>query len=196
MIPVTYGTIPVHQLDLNESETARRLQVEKNYKNELINQCLDELKGVVNCKFSAVLSSVSHYENGFIDIGFGKFQSHALSENLKDCNKAYIFAVTLGLGVDRLLNKYSLTSPAGYFILDGLSSSMAEAATDKAEKNIRGSFPCRPRFSPGYGDLPLEIQPDILRLLNAEKLLGITINNALLMSPKKSVTAIMGIKNE
>ena len=196
MIPIIYNTIPSHELILNENETARRLQIEKGFKSELISQCLNELKCSVNCKFSAALVDVSYFENGFLDLGFGKFQSRNLFNNLNKCKKAYVFAVTLGLDVDRLLNKYSLISPAKHFIFDALASSMAEAGTDKAEEIIRGINVCYPRFSPGYGDLPLEIQPGILKFLNADKLLGITINNALLMSPGKSVTAIMGIKDE
>ena len=196
MIKVIYNTISADDLILDERETANRLQVEKGFKSETVDQCLTELKNAVNCKFSAVLTDVLYYENGFLDCGFGRFRSDNLCKNLDGCKSAFIFAVTLGLEVDRLLNKYALLSPSKHFILDALASSMADSAADKAEEIIKGGINCNRRFSPGYGDLPLEIQPNILKLLNADKLLGITINNALLMSPGKSVTAIMGIKNE
>jgi hypothetical protein len=196
MIPIYYDTISTDSLILNENETLRRLCADKNFNSELINQCLKELNDAANCKFSAISASVTHHECGYLDCGFGKFQSSDLVKNLSECKKAFIFAVTLGHGVDRLLNKYALLSPSKHFILDALASSMAEAATDKAEEIIKGDTLCKPRFSPGYGDFPLSLQPDILKFLNAEKLLGITINNALLMSPGKSVTAVMGIKND
>ena len=51
-----------------------------------------------------------------------------------------------------------------------------------------------PRFSPGYGDLPLEIQSDIFRVLNCSTKIGLTLNKSLLMTPTKSVTAIIGIR--
>ena len=51
----------------------------------------------------------------------------------------------------------------------------------------------KPRFSPGYGDLPIEIQPKILTVLSADKTLGITLNESYLMTPVKSITAIMGV---
>ncbi|MBE7011243.1 MAG: Vitamin B12 dependent methionine synthase activation subunit [Ruminococcaceae bacterium] len=196
MIPIIYNTISKDELILNENETARRLQAEKGFKSDLIDQCLNELKNAVSCKLSAVITDIFFYDDGYLDLGFGRFQSFDLSKNLKGCKKAYIFAVTLGMDIDRLLYRYSLLSPSKHFIFDALASSLAEAGADRAEEIIRGGIVCSPRFSPGYGDLPLEIQPDILKLLNAGKLLGITINNALLMSPGKSVTAIMGIKNE
>ena len=196
MIQAIYNTISADDLILNERETASRLQVEKGFKSEIIDQCLNELKTNVNCKFSAVSTNVSYYENSFLDCGFGKFQSKNLTKILNNSKTAYVFAVTLGIEVDRLLNKYSLLSPSKHFIIDALASSMAESAADKAEEIIKGETACHSRFSPGYGDLSLELQPKILKLLNADKLLGITLNDALLMSPGKSVTAIMGIKNE
>ena len=54
----------------------------------------------------------------------------------------------------------------------------------------------KPRFSPGYGDLPLEMQRDIFRVLDCSRKIGLTLNESLLMSPSKSVTAIVGIGGE
>jgi cobalamin-dependent methionine synthase I len=48
------------------------------------------------------------------------------------------------------------------------------------------------RFSPGYGDLSLEIQKVIYDILNLEKL-GITLTGSYMMIPQKSVIAITGI---
>ena len=50
------------------------------------------------------------------------------------------------------------------------------------------------RFSPGYGDLALAHQKEVLKLLNAEKNVGITLTDTCLMVPTKSVSAIVGIK--
>ncbi len=196
MIAIDYRTIPVEELILNEGETARRLHTAKGFEMEQIDLCLAELKKVVNCKFSAVRTSVKYLDDNRLDCGFGEFKSATLIKNLQGCEEVFIFAATLGMGVDRLLTQLSKVSPAKYFITDALASSMAEAAADKADELVKGDTSCRPRFSPGFGDLSLEVQPKILNLLNAQRLLGITTNNTFLMSPGKSVTAIMGIKNE
>lgn len=66
---------------------------------------------------------------------------------------------------------------------------------DYTEKNTTKYF-LTDRFSPGYGDLPLKHQPDVLRLLEAQKRLGINLTSSGLMIPRKSVTAIMGISRE
>ncbi len=196
MIAIDYRTIPVDELVLNEGETARRLHTAKGFEMEQIDECLRELKKVVNCKFSAVRTNVTYLGEDCLECGFGEFKSATLIKNLQGCKEVFIFASTLGMGVDRLLTQLSLVSPAKYFITDALASAMAEAAADKVDELVKGDTNCRPRFSPGFGDLSLEVQPRILNLLNAQRLLGITTNNSLLMSPGKSVTAIMGIKNE
>ena len=52
-----------------------------------------------------------------------------------------------------------------------------------------------PRFSPGYGDLPLSAQKNIFAVLDPERRIGLTLNSSLLMSPSKSVTAFVGLGN-
>ena len=51
----------------------------------------------------------------------------------------------------------------------------------------------RHRFSPGYGDLPLSVQPAFLAALDATRRLGITLTSSFLMVPTKSVTAFVGV---
>jgi cobalamin-dependent methionine synthase I len=52
----------------------------------------------------------------------------------------------------------------------------------------------RPRFSPGYGDLSLSVQSDLLNVLDARRNIGLTLSDSLMMIPQKSVTAIVGLK--
>ncbi len=196
MIAIDYQIIPTEKLVLNEGETARRLHITRGFEMGEIDSCLAELKAVANIKFSAVRVPVNYLGEDRLNCGFGEFKSATLIKNLQGCKEVFIFAVTLGLGVDRLLTQFSLVSPSKHFITDALASSMAETAAEAAEEIIKGKLNCRPRFSPGFGDLSLEVQPRIIELLNAQRLLGITINKSLLMSPRKSVTAIVGIKNE
>lgn len=196
MIAIDYQIIPIGELVLNEGETARRLHVARGFEMDEIDSCLAELKAVTNIKFSSVRVPVNYPGDDRLNCGFGEFKSATLIKNLQGCKEAFVFAVTLGLGVDRMLTQLSLVSPSKHFICDALASSMAEAAAEKAEEIIKGNLDCRPRFSPGFGDLSLEVQPRILELLNAQRLLGITTNKTFLMSPGKSVTAIVGIKNE
>ena len=54
----------------------------------------------------------------------------------------------------------------------------------------------RPRFSPGYGDWPLEEQRQLFAVLNCAKRIGLTLTDGLMMAPSKSVTAIIGLSED
>lgn len=191
-----FSDIPADALVLNAAETAARLKTARGFTNDKIRQCEKNLRNSLSCRYCAIRVPVSYPSENKIKFDFAELESRSLFINLKGCREAFIFAVTTGMGVDRLLARLNVTSPAEHFITDALASAFAEAACDFADNEIKGSIKCRPRFSPGYGDLPLEIQPEILKVLNAQKLLGITLGKSLLMSPMKSITAIMGIENE
>lgn len=193
---IIYEHVDEKELILNANEVAARLNVARGYTSDLIDKCEKMLRSELDCRFSAVKTAVLFPSEDKIDLGFGEFESHSLYRNLSGCREAFIFAVTVGHGVDRLLKRLAVTSVAEHFIADGLASAFAEAACDYADAKIKGGLKCRPRFSPGYGDLPLSIQPDILLSVDAGKLLNITLGKTLLMSPMKSITAIMGIENE
>ncbi|MBP3731219.1 MAG: hypothetical protein J6I40_07110, partial [Mailhella sp.] len=49
------------------------------------------------------------------------------------------------------------------------------------------------RFSPGYGDFALEHQRDFARFLDMPRNAGISLSDTLLMTPSKSVTAVIGV---
>jgi cobalamin-dependent methionine synthase I len=80
------------------------------------------------------------------------------------------------------------------FVYDAIASAMVENLTDLAEEMTVSGREHTGRFSPGYGDMPLEIQEELLSLLEGSRLLGITLTDSGLMSPSKSVTALIGLK--
>ena len=98
--------------------------------------------------------------------------------------------------MERFLSKMSRLSSADFFIYDAVASALAESVCDEAERIIKGNLECKPRFSPGYGDFSLSVQKDVLLLVNAEKLIGITLTDTNLMIPQKSITSIIAIKNQ
>ncbi len=193
MIPVFTERIESESLPLNSREAALRLGCPADTV-AIADECLAELKEALLCRYAYCRLSVAHPKEGVVDLGFGSLPSSDLIKNLQDCREAFLLAVTLGAGVDRLLLRLSRLSPARHFVTDALASALAEAACDRAEEAITQGIPHRPRYSPGYGDLSLAVQPALLQTLNAEKLLGITVSDTLLMSPTKSITCIIGIK--
>lgn len=129
-----------------------------------------------------------------IDLGFSKTKSKDLLKNLSGCKKIVLFAATLGVAPDRLLSKYSRLSPSKALILQAISTERIEALCDSFCSFLSSELNICPRFSAGYGDLPLSLQKEIFTALDCQKKLGITLNENLLMLPTKSVTAIVGIK--
>lgn len=59
-------------------------------------------------------------------------------------------------------------------------------------KKLKDGYRLRPRFSAGYGDFKLSHQRDFFRMLDITKKLGVCLNDECLMSPTKSVTAVIG----
>lgn len=124
--------------------------------------------------------------------------SRNLSDNLTQCSEVILFAATLGLEADKLIQRYTVMNMAKASIAQACGAACIEAYCNKEQEAIRqeaarrGLY-LRPRFSPGYGDLALEHQRDIFALLECNKRLGMSLTDSMLMLPTKSVTAIIGL---
>lgn len=122
-----------------------------------------------------------------------------IKKNLRNSHSVIFFAATLGIELDRLIFKYSVLSPATALLLEALGNERIEALCDLFCEDMRrikfeNGESLRPRFSAGYGDLPLEYQRTIFDLLDPPSRIGLTLNNSYLMSPSKSVTALIGVE--
>lgn len=191
---VTAVSVDSKQIVIDKNEAAVRLKIPRNYTHETVSRCEENLRRVLNCKYAYINVSVQMKSDNICDLGFGDIESYDLAKALKGCNEAYILGVTIGIGADRLIQKLAVTSPAESFITDALASAAAESLCDYADNILRKEGEKPFRFAPGYGDMPLSYQPAVLEALNADYTLGIRLNGSLLMTPMKSITAILGIK--
>ena len=119
-----------------------------------------------------------------------------LSAHLDGCCGAVLLAATLGNGVDMLLRKTQAQDMAKAVILDAMASAAIEQVCDEAEKEIAEKMENKHftwRFSPGYGDFPIEVQKDFLTALNAQKVIGLCASQSGMLTPTKSVTAVIGV---
>ncbi|MBR5270166.1 MAG: Vitamin B12 dependent methionine synthase activation subunit, partial [Anaerotignum sp.] len=159
----------------------------------LFDACLKEVEKKLTYKVCWGRFSVRRTENG-LDFGFFKTDSKALMKNLEGCEEIIVFAATIGLEIDRLIRRYSSLSPAKALFFQAIGAERIESLCDAFCDDLKGKgLQLRPRFSPGYGDLPLEMQKDLFRVLDCPRKIGLSLNESLLMSPSKSVTAIIGI---
>ena len=121
-----------------------------------------------------------------------------LAAHLRGCSRAALLAATLSAPVDALLRRAQAEDLAAAVALDCCATAAVEAVCDLAVAEIRVRFPgCSfPfRFSPGYGDLPIELQDPILRLLDAPRRVGLCATDRHILTPRKSVTAVLGISD-
>ena len=112
-------------------------------------------------------------------------------------DQVLVFGATVGLAPDRLMLKYGNVAPTKALLMQAIGAERIEALCDSFCEDLAthpGTTVGR-RFSPGYGDLPLECQTRIFALLDCPKAIGLTLNESLLMSPTKSVTAMMGVRD-
>ena len=137
-------------------------------------------------------------EGELLHLGFAETSSASLKRTLSGCDRIVLFAATVGLGVDRLIHRYGAVSPAKALMLQAVGTERIEALCDQFCDMIRlqaqtEGMTVTSRFSPGYGDFPLELQREIFQVLDCPRKIGLTLNESLLMSPSKSVTAIIGL---
>ena len=157
-------------------------------------QKFDEVISLLDGKISP---RVCFCENNVYDCDF--LGSLDIKKNLRDSETVILFAATVGFEIDRLIAKYEILSPSTALLIDAIGSERVEALCDefcadmKEKKRVKGCS-LRPRFSAGYGDLSIEYQKTLFALLDPPSRIGVTLNNSYLMTPRKSVTAIIGVE--
>ena len=117
-------------------------------------------------------------------------QGESVKSHLKGCDRVILMAATCGFDLDQQIAKMFLTDKTSALILDSAGSVAIESYLD----NICSVFEnATDRFSSGYGDFPLSANKNISEILNAQRIIGLNVNESFLLSPKKSVTAVIGL---
>ncbi len=162
--------------------------------NELILSCAEEVLAAQDLRACYSVFDISA-QGERLNLGFAEVESHSLSLNLAGCGKIVLFACTAGAGIDRLLAKYKRISPAKAAVVQAAGAALVEDWCEELCGLFKREYgETKPRFSCGYGDLPLTLQRDIFAALSVTKHIGITLSDDCFMTPTKSVTAIVGIK--
>lgn len=156
----------------------------------LLDSCEKELLGAASPMF--LYKRIDINESGLIlgeDVG----------NHLEGCKLAYVMCATLGSAVDKIIRAAQVSDMARAVVLDSTASAAIESLCDEVEAQIsrenEGSF-LTWRFSPGYGDYPLSLQEKFLALLDAPRKIGLCSSDSFLLTPAKSVTAILGVSEK
>ena len=120
-----------------------------------------------------------------------------ISALLSDCARVAIFAATMGAEIELLLRRAQRRDMAEALLLDACAATAIENVCDNFCADLASEaapLKLTMRYSPGYGDFPLDEQRRILALLDAERRIGLSLTPGGLMLPQKSVTAIIGLR--
>lgn len=195
MNSLKFAVLPSENIPLPENELAARLKTPLRLFPPEVYEAADELRSHMECKAAYKEEPFELIGEDTVSFSFGKVKSASLSAFLRRSESCVFTAMTLGMGVERFLNSIPEDLASKKLLCDAAASAFTEGACDTLQKLIAAEYRrVTGRFSPGYGDLSLDFQPILLKELNAARLLGITLNDSFLMIPRKSVSAIVGVK--
>ena len=162
---------------------------------KLVDQCIKEFKTVAKYQLCWLTTDLALTGEG-VDFGAFYAPSASLAKHLQGCPQAILFAATTGIAAEQQRKRAEVASPAKALVLDGVGTAAIEALCDRfcadRAKAAEGQQ-LRPRFSPGYGDLPLQLQKELLACLDSHRKIGLSLSESMMMTPQKSVTAIVGV---
>lgn len=179
----------------NRNEILRYAGSGRDHPEHIVDECIRELEPHLTYSVCYREFPVEKRPDGSVSLSFTDAGSSAVSRLLEHSSRIVLFAATVGLHPDILIRRNMHVSPARSLFFSAIGSERVEALCDTFTAFFRSEYGVEltPRFSPGYSDLPLAVQKDIFRYLKPEQKIGINLNDSLLMSPSKSVTALAGI---
>ncbi|NMS91907.1 Vitamin B12 dependent methionine synthase, activation domain protein [Clostridioides difficile] len=193
-------------ININQSEVLRYLQykgqeIDKDLKYT-IDECVNITKNKINPRYLSRVYPIKINKDNVVELEGTNLtlESKDIYELLKECNECVIMAATLGLEIEKEIRRHSYSDLTKGLIIDSCGTTAIEEVCDIVQDNVEKVFLeqnkfITMRYSPGYGDLPIEKNIDILNVLNAQKQIGLTITSNGIMIPRKSVVAIIGISN-
>ncbi len=188
-------------IKIDEAEALRYL----GYKNKsvdeetckLLNESIDELKEISELKYVYKILDINVEDGNISFENLINIKSNDLEKLFEGCEKTAVMAATAGFAVEKRIRYYSLTNLSKAVVFDACAAACVESLCDLAEdeiKEIAAEEGCNTtfRYSPGYGDVPVSHQGEILTALNAQKLIGLSSLDSSILVPRKSVTAFIG----
>ncbi len=187
--------IPFSKLEICKSEALRYAGVKGEADTEtlkLYDTALGLLCEEATARAVYMCCEATYFEGG-VFLGEEKIVSSGLHKFLQGAKNAAILAATAGIEADRLINRYSMIEPSLALMIDALSAAGVEALCNSLCCNCFCVEKSR-RFSPGYGDFPMDYQKRITEILGTPLNIGVTLTSSLMLTPTKSVTAVAPLK--
>ena len=197
----------VDSISIDREEVLRYLEYKgqdiDNNLVEIIEECRNIAKDRINPRYTFRVYSIKQKYKGIIELEGTNLilESNDLYEILKDCNECILMAATLGINIEKDIKKYSCTELTKGIIIDSCATTAIEEVCDKVQNEIENNILKNGqyltfRYSPGYGDLSIEKNTEILTILNSQKEIGLTVTDSGIMIPRKSVVALIGVSDK
>ena len=189
-------------MKIDEKEVKRYLRIHGQFDgiDDVISNLSQKATSILCPKSVVARFDITHFSDGIkLDGTDVSFEGNLIKKVFAGCDEIYIFAATLTLQSETFLKQCFAKSTVEGVVCDSVLTTMIESYCDDVEDAIdkkiydQGKTPTK-RISCGYGDFAISSQKDILRLLDAQKYLGIQLNSNNMMYPNKTVTAVVGAK--
>ena len=168
---------------------------------EEIEKYIGDASSLVHLKGAGLRIPITEIKDATIILSDGaEFESRQLVKLLTGCNEMVLMGATTGREImDAIEADTTGANVTRGIVLDAAASEIVDAALNwimdyfnqsvrRENRRLLGK-----RYSAGYGDLCLETQKAMYRLLHLDRI-GIEITESSILIPEKSVTAITGIK--
>jgi len=145
------------------------------------------------------VNKIDHISKASVEIHQDcRFKSPKLSKTLRPCEEVVCFIATVGTRIEKEINRlFKQNRLADAFVLDAVGSAAVENLADQFQETIKEAMEEQEktvtlRFSPGYCDWPVTEQKELFKLIDSEPI-GVELNDACLMTPRKSLSGVFGI---
>ena len=168
---------------------------------EEIERYIQDALSLIHLKGASLRMSVQNIEDAKITLaGDAIFESRQLAKFLGNSREILLMGATAGSDIMKAIGEDAAgRNVTRGIVLDATASEMVDASLDwimdysnrtlvRENKSL-----LKQRYSAGYGDLSLDAQKVIFRLLQLDSI-GIRITDSCILIPEKSVTAITGVR--
>lgn len=192
-------------MNISQHEIARYLGYHGYTPDSTIQSIIDEIlrQLLSRCtpRFIYRTEELTLGPNYHVNLGCLQTVSQDLTRNLKDCSRVILLAATLGTVPDFMIRRFEKTDMVRAVVTQACSAAMIEAYLNEQQALLaqtlhEDGWYMHPRFSPGYGDFSLNVQPAFIAVLQTAKRIGVTLTDGMLMMPSKSVTAVIGLSRK
>ena len=163
----------------------------------LVDECEKKLISAAKPRFvSRVFNIIREGERLFLGENGAELLGNDVKRHLNGCEKAAVLCSTLSADTDKFLKKQELADALEGLICDGLASAYAETVSEDALSDLlsrMNGYYATWIFAAGYGDFPAEQLPELLRLVDAERKIGVSCLTSGMLSPSKTIAGVAGL---